>query len=408
MASLTISADRVLPGGDYTSAVDHGQVTIEGAHIAAVGELGDGRGTRAADHFPGCTILPGLINAHAHLAFDPTANAAEAVPVVGERELLGAMHERARQMLRAGATTVRDLGDRDGLAVQVRGRIDRGVELGPRLQVSGPPLTPRGGHCWFLGGAVDGEDDIFAQIHRLADLGVDWIKIMVSGGYITRDGPGLTDLQFSPEQLQAAVKTAGSRGLPVAAHTHSTASVSAALDCGVDTIEHCSMLADDCSTGFRHHLDVETATRLAQSGAAVCSADPHDWERWRRIGGPEAATRQIGRTRWLHDHGVPLIAGTDAGVSPFDELPKALVRHGESLPATEVLHMATGGAAAALGLADRTGSLTPGLEADLIVVRGDPRADLRALLDIQAVVTRGVLVDLEVPAAPSPTTPPQS
>lgn len=398
MAPRTISAHQVLPGGDFSTALKAGAVTADGAEIVSVVDCPapDPAAPRSGSdrHFPGCTILPGLIDGHAHLAFDPAASAAEQLPGLAEHDLVDAMHERARQMLRAGATTVRDVGDRDGLGVRVRDAIVGGAEIGPRMCVSGPPLTPPGGHCWFLGGVVDGEGEIVAQVHRLADLGVDWIKVMVSGGLITWDGPGLTDVQFSPEQLTSAVAAATERRLPVAAHAHGAAAVRLATACGVDTIEHCAMLAEVSATGLEFDFDPKIADDLAERGIAVCHADPHDWDRFSRIGGPEAATKMIGRTRWLRDRGVQLIAGTDAGVVPHDELVPSLIRHGQDMGAAAALGLATTAAAAALGLADRTGALTPGLEADALIVRGDPLSDLTALLDVQAVMTRGRLIDL--------------
>jgi imidazolonepropionase-like amidohydrolase len=385
-----LSASQVLIG-PAGQRFNNGAVLVHGELIVSVGSYDDVRAAAGADvaelAFPTATILPGLINAHVHLAFNVGSDRLEKlIAPVDEPRLMLAMAGRAQQLLSCGVTTVRDLGDRGGLTVPLRESIDAGELAGPRILAATAPLTPPGGHCWFLGGEVAGEDEIRQQIQRNADAGADVIKVMVSGGSMTPGGAEMWQPQFSTDELRTAVDGAHRLGLPVAAHAHGTSSIRRAIDAGVDTIEHCTWLT---GPGV-FEPDEQTVADIVAAGIAVCTANSNNWRPFAKKYGAERASQIIGRVRWMADRGVRLITGTDAGMAPFDNFPAAL-RSLEDWGFTRdrILEMATVTTASALGLATTAGTLRAGYSADLVVVDGDPLADLTALQRPTLVMARG-------------------
>ena len=337
--------------------------------------------------FPGATILPGLINAHVHLAFSAGPDRlAHLMGPLEEERLVLAMAGRAQQLLNSGVTTVRDLGDRGGLAVRLRQAINTGELIGPRILAATAPLTPPGGHCWFLGGEVAGAAQIRQQVQRNADAGADVIKVMVSGGNMTPGGAHMWEQQFSTEELRTAVAQAHRLGLPVAAHAHGTSSIRACVEAGVDTIEHCTWLIGPGIVG----RDEQIAADIAAAGIAVCTANSNDWRPFAPTFGAERARQIIGRVRWMADRGVRLITGTDAGMTAFENFPAALHALQEwGFTPDRILQMATLTTAEAIGLGTTTGRVHAGYSADLLIVRGDPLTDLAALQQPILVMARG-------------------
>ncbi|WP_344016726.1 amidohydrolase family protein, partial [Streptomyces thermospinosisporus] len=338
-------------------------------------------------HFPDGTLLPGLIDAHVHLALDAGSDPVETLHTASDAELYAGMAMRAEQLLATGVTTVRDLGDRGGLAVRLRDEIASGRLPGPRILAAGTPLTTPGGHCWFLGGEVEGEAAIRAAVRRNAASGVDLVKVMATGGGITKGGPPVWQAQFTPRDMRVVVEEARRAGLPVAAHAHGTEGIAAAVAAGVNSIEHCTWMAKD---GFDVREDLVAA--MAGQGISVCPAASPDWRGFAERFGPERAEEMFGQIRWMTESGVRLLPGTDAGVprAVFDGFVSSLefFEHIGMKPA-EIIDLATAGAAEALGIAHDTGRLTPGHRADLLVVEGDPLTDLSALRTVRLVLAEG-------------------
>ncbi|RCG28388.1 amidohydrolase family protein [Sphaerisporangium album] len=338
--------------------------------------------------FPDGTILPGLINCHVHLVFDASMEAMTNVQETDDLTLFLGMADRARRLLDSGVTTVRDLGDRGGLALRLRDAVSQGLLRGPRVLASGPPLTVPGGHCWYLGGEVDGVAAIREAVRRHASDGVDLIKMMVTGGQTTKGGAGMSESQFTTEEVRAAVEEAHALGLRVAAHAHGTEGIASAVAAGVDTIEHCTWL-----TGDAYDPREDVAALIAAEGVHVCPTTSPGWRAMARWIGEERAALLQSRLPWMRDRGVRLVMGTDAGLpgSVFDDFAGSFSLYEElGFSPARIIEMATADAAEALGIAAETGRIADGLRADLLVVDGDPLAGVEALRRPRLVVKGGV------------------
>lgn len=387
---MLITADRILTGsGTY---VEDGAIVIDGDLITAVGPrtqvTGQSGVQSAVLSFAGATVMPGLIDAHVHLVFDGSTAPLATFTDSNDEKLLHDMRLRTEQLLSSGVTTVRDLGDRNGLALRLRKEIDRGVTAGPRIVSAGTPLTTPGGHCHFLGGEVRGEAAVRDLVRRNVAAGAEVIKVMASGGGLTKDGPKSWQSQFSADELMALVDEAHQAGVPVAAHAHSADGIAAVVAVGVDTIEHCTWMTED---GFGLRLDV--LKEIVDRGIAVCPAVSPHWQMVARHFGDERTRILFGQVRQMAEAGVRLIAGTDAGVQRtgfHGSLAGALGFYAYvGMPNDRIIDMATAHAADALGIGGSAGRIAPGLRADLLVVDGDPLADLGALNEIRAVITAG-------------------
>ncbi|MCX5555352.1 amidohydrolase family protein [Streptomyces sp. NBC_00038] len=386
---MLITAGRVLTGsGTY---LEDGAVLVEDDSIVAVGprtQLTDRVGADGRHlAFPDATVVPGLIDAHVHLAFDGGGDPVATLDESSDETLLEDMRRRAEQLLRSGVTTVRDLGDRHGLALRLDEEIGRGGTSGPRIVSAGTPATPPGGHCHFLGGEVSGVEQVRDLVRRNLAAGAGVIKAMVTGGGLTKDGPKSWQSQFTPDELRALVDEAHEVGVPVAAHAHGTDGIAAAVEAGVDTIEHCTWMTSD---GFELREDV--LKKIVDDGIAVCPAVSPHWQMLPRFFGEERAAAMFDLVRQMAEAGAKLIAGTDAGVqrAGFDGLVPALSFYANlGLPTSKILDMATADAADALGLGETAGRIAPGFRADLLVIEGDPLEDLDALRAISAVIATG-------------------
>lgn len=386
---MLITAGRVLVGsGTY---LDDGAVLIEGDSITAVGpraQIAERAGSDVMHlAFPEGTVVPGLIDAHVHLAFDGGTDPVTTLHESSDETLLQDMRRRAEQLFHSGVTTVRDLGDRRGLALRLDEEIASGSTAGPRIVSAGTPATPPGGHCYFLGGEVSGVEEVRDLVRRNITAGAGVIKAMVTGGGLTKDGPKSWQSQFTPEELAALVDEAHQAGVPVAAHAHGTEGITAAVEAGVDTIEHCTWMTSD---GFDLRQDV--LKRIIDQGVAVCPAVSPHWQMLPRFFGEERAAVMFDLVRQMAEAGAKLIAGTDAGVqrAGFDGLASALSFYAHlGMPNSKILGMATADAADALGLGETTGRIAPEFRADLLVVDGDPLEDLTALKAVRTVVASG-------------------
>ncbi|WP_347353137.1 amidohydrolase family protein [Intrasporangium sp.] len=367
-------------------------VLVEGERIVAVF---DGDPPRDADlvDLAGATLLPGLVDAHVHLAFDASPDPVAALTGRDDDDARAAMVKAARVALRGGVTTVRDLGDRGYLSLDLRGRADL-----PTIVAAGPPITTPLGHCHFLGGQVaDSADAVRAAVREHADRGCDLVKVMSSGGAMT-PGTRMEEAQFARAVLVAAVHEAHRLGLPVTAHAHGSAAIEDCLAAGVDGMEHVSFWAAD---GVDDRADLRQA--IADAGIAVGATVGMLSPPLGVTPPPEVLARlprMFANLRDLIERGAVVVAGTDAGIAPVkphDVLRTATAQLGElGLPPLDALRTVTSIAARVVGLGHRKGRLAPGFDADVLVVDGDPLSDPNAIHRVRAVYARGQAVAMTV------------
>lgn len=387
---IGIVADGVFDGELYSGG--GAVVLIDGGRIVSVGPAGTAPAGCELIRFEGCTVLPGLIDTHVHLCCDSGPGALDRIPDFTALELDAVIENSLRMQLTSGVTTVRDLGDRDWAVLDWRAQ-HVGAVL-PTIVASGPPITVPGGHCWNMGGAVEGTDALRAAVAERAARGADVVKIMASGG-VNTPGTDPAAAQFTAAELLVVVEESHARGLPVTAHAHSLDSIRFALAAGVDGIEHCSFIT---TSGLG--VDESVITQLAATGTPVCptlgivpgmTPPPAVLEHLRRTGS-DLTTRNHLFAR-LHQSGVRIISGSDAGINPGKAhgiLPESIIALTEGgLSPTAALTTATLHAATALNLPTK-GRLTPGSDADLLVVPGNPTTDITALRTVEATYLRGI------------------
>ena len=345
-------------------------------------------GAEVADFGSDACLLPGLIDAHVHLAFDASADVVKSLAACDDGALLDHMAAASVRALHAGVTTVRDLGDRNYLSLMLRDRF-RSTTL-PHILAAGPPITTNGGHCYFLGGEAEGEAALRAAVRERADRGCDVVKVMVSGGNIT-PGSRPHESQYDLAALRVVVDEAHRAGLPAAAHVHGARAVADALEAGFDTLEHVTFFTADGVDADPALLDRIAASGVVVSvtaGSIPAGPAPHPVMAKRMA----AILANHGR---MFQAGATMIPGTDAGVSPgkpHDVLPYALRALVEQIGMTplQALRAATTIAASAIGLGGTKGRIAAGADADVLVVRGDPAADIGSITNVQAVFRAGL------------------
>jgi imidazolonepropionase-like amidohydrolase len=384
-ADVAFDGERVMAGGALVLVRDGMIIGVEPASAA----VPDGC---PVTYLPGTTLLPGLIDAHSHLCGNDGPDALDRLPGLSAYEIDQTVEAALAAQLAAGVTAVRDLGDHRWAVVDRH----RDRPAGPTVVAAGPPITSPGGHCAAMGGEAAGIEGLRAAVRERAERGADLVKIMTSGGVMTR-GTDIRACQFSLEELRAVVDEAHRLGLPVTAHAHALTAVEQCVAAEVDGIEHCSFLTEQ---GMR--TPPELAAAIAAAGIAVCPTLGHDMNALaslppallalaERVGvSLEQRLAQVGE---LHAAGVSFVSGVDSGINPVKRhglLPSAVVELvAAGVAPVTALASATGTAAQVCGVADRTGRLRAGLHADLLLVGGDPTTDITALRDTRVVVSRG-------------------
>jgi imidazolonepropionase-like amidohydrolase len=334
------------------------------------------------------TLLPGLVDAHVHLAFDASVDPVGRLSTVDDEELLAGMRLAAGRALAAGITTVRDLGDRNYLALRLRDELAADPAAGPTLLAAGPPITVTRGHCWYLGGEADGVDGVRAAVRTHAERGVDVIKVMATGGDLT---PGTSPLEvaYGPAELRAVVEEAHRHALPTTAHAHGTEGIAHVAAAGFDMVEHCTFRTADGARA--DDAVIETVVRSGLVVSATLGVLPgHPVP-------PNIAAmlpQFVAVFQRLRAAGVPVICSSDAGIGPakpHDVLPYGadMLVNLNGFPALETLRAVTSAPAAACGLGARKGRIAPGYDADLLAVGGDPSADITHLSEVIAVFRAG-------------------
>jgi len=379
-------------------------LVIEDGKIISVSGTGDAKipGDAVRIELPNATVLPGLIDAHTHLTMEPRFGYERLAISVPRETLIGA--KNARVTLLAGFTTVRNVGARDFTDVALRDAINAGDVPGPRLLVSGPPLSITGGHCdnnmlpFEYHAVEDGvADGIAAVQHKVREnikYGSDLIKVCATGGVLSLgDNPQAS--QYTLEEMKALVADAHRLGRKVAAHAHGAEGIRWAAEAGVDSIEHGSYIDDAGIAAMKEHgtylvptlylgdwmIDNAGLTRLPPPLLAKAQAVI------------PAARKNIAHA---FARGVKVAFGTDAAVYPHGlNAHEFAVMVKLGLTPLQAIQAATVNAADLLGWAGKVGTLEPGAWADIVAVDGDPLKDVTMLERVRFVMKGGEVVKNE-------------
>ena len=346
------------------------------------------------------TCLPGLIDMHTHLTGDPSASGYQGLGISVPREALTGA-KNARLTVRAGFTTVRNVGASGYTDVALRDAIDAGDVQGPRMMVSGPPLGITGGHCdnnllpfeyhYKAEGVADGPWAARAKVRETIKYGADLIKVCASGGVLSKgDQPGTP--QYTLEELQAIAEEAHKLGRKVAAHAHGTQSIKDAIRAGIDSIEHSSLIDDEGIALAKQHgtylvFDIYNDDFILQEGAKAGML-AESIEKEKKIG-------RLQRENFRHafQSGAKIAFGTDAGVYPHGDNARQFGKMVEwGMKPLDAIQAATIRAADLLGWSAKAGVLETDHYADIIAVSGDPLSDVRALESIKFVMKNGAVV----------------
>jgi imidazolonepropionase-like amidohydrolase len=346
------------------------------------------------------TCLPGLIDVHTHITFDPSANGYAGLGISVPREAVTGV-KNARLTVRAGFTTIRNVGATGYTDVAVRDGINDGEIEGPRMLVSGPPLSITGGHCDNnllpfeyhnkAEGVADGPWAAREKVREVIKYGADVIKVCASGGVLSKgDQPGTP--QYSFEELQAIATEAHKLGRKVAAHAHGTQSIKDAINAGIDSIEHSSLIDDEGIALAKKHgtyldFDIYNDDFILQEGAKAGML-PESIEKEKKIG---RLQRENFRHAW--QSGTKMAFATDAGVYPHGDNAKQFAKMVEwGMKPIDAIQAATISAADLLGWSGKVGVIETGHYADIIAVNGDPLTDVRILESVRFVMKGGAVV----------------
>ncbi len=335
------------------------------------------------------TLLPGLVNCHIHLTLSGAADFSADARASEATQALRAVTNALRG-LSAGITTVRDLGAPSDAAIELGRAIARRELIGPNVVAAGRGITSTGGHGWEIGRQADGADEVRKAVREQIRAGASVIKLFSTGGVLGAGAPPDV-VQLTPEETRAAVEEGHARSLRVTTHAHTAAGMRLALEAGVDSIEHATL------------LDAETIQLCKEKGAALVPTfaalrailrnthrlDAETIERANAV----AARHQEG-IRAARKAGVVVAAGTDAGTpfnfaEDFGSEVEALVEIG--MTGEEALAAATSVAADVIARRD-VGRIREGARADLVAVQGDATSDVSCVRRVAAVWKDGVRI----------------
>jgi len=406
--TVYIRAGHLFDGtGDKTR--DNMVIVVVGDRIqsvAAAGSVTIPAGATVVD-LSHATVLPGLIDCHTHLG--ARADRYDEINNFKNTPFQSAFAAvvNARKTLEAGFTSVRDVGSPPFLAVDLRNSINEGLVPGPRIVASGPGISITGGHGDLNNFSpqtrvsmfpeerdfqiADGVDQIRHVVRAQVKYGVDVIKILATGGVLSKgDSPGAP--QFTPEELKAAAEEAHMAGRKIAAHAHGTQGIKNAILAGIDSIEHASLIDDEGIRLAKEHgvylvMDIYNDDYIL--GKAIEFGLPKEnVEKEKMVG-------RLQRENFERavKGGAKMAFGTDAGVYPHGDNAKQfffMVKFG--MTPAQAIRAATSSAADLIGRAKDVGTLEAGKFADVIAVTVDPLQDVRALENVSFVMKGGVVV----------------
>ena len=330
------------------------------------------------------TVMPGLIDAHVHLALgasdDPVWN-----KVKGD---LGSLcfyaAGNAQKALVSGITTLGDCGSVGSITIRLREAVKAKILAGPRLVVSGTPITTTSGHLYWIGVHADNADELRKSVRGLVEKGVDFIKIMATGGAMTPIS-NRRRAQYSEAELTAAVEDAHRLKRRVVVHVNGTEGIRNSVMAGVDVLAHCNWMGkEEDSIEYDESVAELAADKGIYADLGPIGGFTEQDSRW-SLG---CKMKNLGVNVYLSSDGI----GRQAARFPADV--KLLVENTNITP-LEAIKMATKIPAEAMGLGDKIGTIEPGKAADMLIVDGNPADDMAALQRVDTVILNGEVMALE-------------
>jgi imidazolonepropionase-like amidohydrolase len=376
-------------------------IVIEGDKILSVAPAFSVK-TTASDRtidLHGATVLPGLIDAHTHLTFNPQFGYETLAISVPREALIGA--HNARVTLEAGITTVRNVGASGYADVALRDAINAGDVPGPRMLVSGPALSITGGHCdndllpyeyhATADGVADGVEQVQHKVREIIKYGADLIKVCATGGVLSKgDDPNAS--QYTLEEMKAIVADAHRLGRKVAAHAHGAQGVIWASEAGVDSVEHGHLMNDAAIATLKKNGTYLVPTLYLLDWHREHAEEAHLPDYAKKKMDLVAQTAKANAKK-AFELGVKIGMGTDAAVYPHGlNAHEIAVYVSLGMSPLQAIQTATINDADLLGWSDKVGTLEPGKWADIVAVDGDPLQDVTTLQHVKFVMKGGEVV----------------
>ena len=410
---LQANAEDILLTADYYFDSDKGElfenpaIFISGDRISKITKQGtfDNLDGVKRIELKGKTLLPGFMDMHVHLtSADESVSFLESRLQSVPRKSINAVGN-AQKTLSAGFTTVRNLGASDYIVIALRDAINAGEARGPRIWASGPSLGITGGHCddnfsppeklSKAQGVADGPWQVRAKVRENIKYGANTIKFCATGGVFSR-GTKVGAIQYSLEEMQAIVDESHRRDMVVAAHAHGTEGIKAAINAGVDSVEHASFLDDE-------------AIRLAKKNGTYLSMDIYNTEYTLEFGEKNGVPQEnIDKERAVGQKqrdsfaaavkaGVKMVFGSDAAIYPHGLNARQFSRMVKfGMTEAQALQAATINSANLLKKGD-LGQIKVGFLADIVAVSGNPLQDISVTENVEFVMKGGVVYKLETP-----------
>ncbi|MQG77515.1 MAG: amidohydrolase family protein [SAR202 cluster bacterium] len=398
---LVLKADRLIDGTG-ADPINNAALVAEDGRITQVttqDQLQIPPGEEVDEITVSGSIMPGFIEMHSHMHCSSELDAFKQINTESNETFTMRSVKAMRAALTSGVTTMRDLGARNEVAFPIKQAIEDGIIAGPRLIVAGTPITTTGGHCNMFGTEANTKEEVVAAVRQQFKMGAGYIKIMSTGGAFTPNS-NVRAPQYPVETLKAAVIDAERLNLRVAAHCHAAAGVRNCVEAGVHNLIHCSWLDSDPTKLYDY--DTGVADEIAAKGIYV---DPtlaliHLNElRGRALEGGAGMRDPVRRfeiLRDMWDRGVKFVTGMDSGMinAHFDDfayIPQVMVERMGITP-MEAIVCSTKTSAECLGLEDEIGTLEVGKSADVVMVLGNPAADITAMHNVDTIVRQGEVV----------------
>ena len=345
------------------------------------------------------TILPGLMDAHVHLTGNTDLKGHEGI---SESSYLATIYgvKNAKQTLMAGFTTVRNVGASNYSDVALRDGIDQKAILGPTLLVSGPPLGITGGHCdsnilpaeyeYKAQGVADGPWQVRRKVRENKKYGADLIKYCATGGVMSK-GTNVNNRQYTLDEMKAIVDEAHTLGMKVAAHAHGLEGIRMAIEAGVDSVEHSSLIDQETinlaiAKGVFLAMDIYVSDYILGEGAKN-GIPEYSLNKERIVG-----KRQRENFKMAVESGAKMVFGTDAGIFPHGKNAKQFKYMVEwGMKPIEAIQASTINTAELFGKTN-IGEIKETFDADLIGVKGNPLKDITLLENVGFIMKEGQVI----------------